>query len=65
MDGLNMRKKVLHHASERLLRHSAVILLAGVVAGCSGDMTRFTDELTTGPTNNQRAIMQSQNQSYQ
>ncbi len=65
MDGLNMRKKVLHHASERLLRHSAVILLAGVVAGCSGDMTRFTDGLTTGSTNNQRAIMQSQNQSYQ
>lgn len=60
-----MRKTVLHHTSERLLRHSAVILLAGLVAGCSGDMTRFTDGLTTGSTNNQRAIMQSQNQSYQ
>lgn len=65
MDGLNMRKTVLHHASERLLRHSAVILLAGMVAGCSGDMTRFTDGLTTGSTNNQRSVMQSQNQSYQ
>lgn len=65
MDGLNMRKTILHHTSERLLRHSAVILLAGLVAGCSGDMTRFTDGLTTGSTNNQRAVMQSQNQSYQ
>lgn len=65
MDGLNMRKTVLHHTSERLLRHSAVILLAGLVAGCSGDMTRFTDGLTTGSTNNQRSIMQSQNQSSQ
>lgn len=65
MDGLNMRKTVLHHTSERLLRHSAVILLAGLVAGCSGDMTRFTDGLTTGSTNNQRSVMQSQNQSSQ
>lgn len=65
MDGLNMRKTVLHHTSERLLRHSAIILLAGLVAGCSGDMTRFTDGLTTGSTNNQRSIIQSQNQSYQ
>ncbi len=65
MDGLNMRKNVLHHTSERLLRHSAVILLAGLVAGCSGDMTRFTDGITTGSTNNQRSIMQAQNQSAQ
>ncbi|WP_421089503.1 peptidoglycan DD-metalloendopeptidase family protein [Pseudochrobactrum sp. MP213Fo] len=60
-----MRKTVLHHTSERLLRHGAVILLAGLVAGCSGDMTRFTDGLTTGSTNNQRSVMQSQNQTYQ
>lgn len=65
MDGLNMRKTVLHHTSERFLRNSAVILLAGMVAGCSGDMTRFTDGLTTGSTNNQRSVMQSQNQSSQ
>ncbi len=65
MDGLNMRKNVLHHTSERLLRHGAVILLAGMVAGCSGDMTRFTDGITTGSTNSQRPIMQAQNQSVQ
>lgn len=64
MDGLNMRKTVLHHTSARLLRHCAIILVTGLVAGCSGDMTRFTDGITTGSTNNQRSIIQSQNQPY-
>lgn len=50
MDGLNMRFRVMDQTSRRLLRTAAIVLITGFGAGCSADVMRFTDGLTTGST---------------
>ena len=58
-----MRFPILQHTSERLLRNAAIVLIAGLGAGCSADTMRFTDGLYTGSTTNQR-VVQSNNNMY-
>jgi murein DD-endopeptidase MepM/ murein hydrolase activator NlpD len=57
MDGLNMRFRVMDQTSQRLLRTAAIVLITGFVAGCSSDVMRFTDGISTGSTSNQRSTI--------
>lgn len=59
-----MRFPILQHTSERLLRNAAIVLIAGLGAGCSADTMRFTDGLYTGSTSSQRVVQQSSNNVY-
>lgn len=40
---MKMRFRILKLTSERLLRNVAIVLTAGLAAGCSADTSRFTD----------------------
>lgn len=40
---MKMRFRILKHTSERLLRNVAIVLTAGLAAGCSADTSRFSD----------------------
>lgn len=60
-----MRFTYYSHGSAVLARGTALVLLAGLVAGCSGDAMRFADlGLTTSATDNQRSIIGQAPQTY-
>lgn len=53
-----MRFNNISHSPARLARGTALVLLAGFLAGCSGDAMRVADlGLTTSATDNQRSII--------
>ncbi|MFC4625247.1 peptidoglycan DD-metalloendopeptidase family protein [Daeguia caeni] len=60
MGELKMRIPVLQHRTRRLLRNVAIVMIAGFGAGCSADMTRFTDGIFTGSTARQQHVMHAQ-----
>lgn len=47
-----------------LARGAALILVGGVAAGCSSGVSRFTDDVFTGSTANQRSIIKNENQPF-
>jgi len=56
---------VLDHASRRLARNAALVLIAGLGAGCSSDVLRFQDGFYTGSVNpRSTAISRSAAQPY-
>lgn len=61
-----MRIKKSEHRTAPLWRGVAVIAIGSLAAGCSSDVSRFTDtEIFTGSTANQRAIIKGvENQPY-
>ena len=51
--------------SRRVLSRSAAILVVGgLAAGCSSGVSRFSDDIFTGSTSNQRSIIKDENQPY-
>lgn len=61
-----MRSVKSDHSIAALKRGAALIVLGSLVAGCSSDVSRFTDtKIFTGSTANQRAIIEApENQPY-
>ena len=45
-------------------RYGSIALVAGVTAGCSGDMSRFSDSIFTGSTDNQKQILSQESPTY-
>lgn len=58
-----MRVKSVNSRSQTLARLGVVAMLAGVAAGCSMDVSRFTDTIVTGSTKNQKQIVNAERQS--
>ncbi|QND53170.1 M23 family metallopeptidase [Phyllobacterium sp. 628] len=57
-----MRLSVLDKASRRLALNASILMIAGLAAGCSSGVSRFTSaDFSSGYSDNQRAIMQPQN----
>src|SRR5260221_2835108 len=52
-----MRNRVTVFRTRLLSQVAAVAVLAGMGAGCSGDVTRFREPFFTGSTDNQRQII--------
>jgi hypothetical protein len=51
--------------SRRILeRSAALIIVGGLTAGCSSGVSRFTDGMFTGSTQNQRSIIREDNQPF-
>ncbi|MBX3567255.1 MAG: peptidoglycan DD-metalloendopeptidase family protein [Rhizobiaceae bacterium] len=61
-----MRKGILRSNRRSLGRGAALLLVAGVASGCSSQMSRFNgpDDIFTGSTANQRAIINHEQQPY-
>jgi murein DD-endopeptidase MepM/ murein hydrolase activator NlpD len=55
-----MRNRVTVFRARLLSQVAAVAVLAGMGAGCSGDVTRFREPFFTGSTDNQRRIIGSE-----
>jgi murein DD-endopeptidase MepM/ murein hydrolase activator NlpD len=58
-----MRFSVLRESGRNLARGCAVLMVAGAAAGCSSQVSRFSDGIdmtSTASTDNQRAIIQKQ-----
>jgi murein DD-endopeptidase MepM/ murein hydrolase activator NlpD len=61
-----MRLSTLDKASRRLALNAAILTIAGVAAGCSSGVQRFTSaDFSSGYSDNQRSIMQTQNKGPQ
>lgn len=57
-----MRLSTLDKASRRLALNAAILTLAGLAAGCSSGVSRFSSaDFGSGYSDNQRSIMQAQN----
>ncbi len=57
-----MRLSTLDKASRRLALNAAILTFAGMAAGCSSGVQRFTSaDFSSGYSDNQRSIMQTQN----
>lgn len=57
-----MRLSTLDKASRRLALNAAILTIAGLAAGCSSGVQRFTSaDFSSGYSDNQRSIMQTQN----
>ncbi len=57
-----MRLSVLDKASRRLALNASILMIAGLAAGCSSGVSRFTSaDFSSGYSDNQRAIIQPQN----
>lgn len=57
-----MRLSTLDKASRRLALNAAILTVAGMAAGCSSGVQRFTSaDFSSGYSDNQRSIMQAQN----
>ena len=55
--GIPMRVRVLRVSERRLAHGAAIIVIGGLVSGCSSDAMRFSygaDGMFTGATTNQR-----------
>ncbi|GAI33727.1 unnamed protein product, partial [marine sediment metagenome] len=52
-----MRLSVLDKASRRLALNASILMIAGLAAGCSSGVSRFTSaDFSSGYSDNQRAI---------
>jgi murein DD-endopeptidase MepM/ murein hydrolase activator NlpD len=59
-----MRLSTLDKASRRLALNAAILTVAGIAAGCSSGVSRFSSaDFSSGYSDNQRTIMQTQNNS--
>lgn len=47
-----------------LARSAAILMVGGLAAGCSSGVARFSDDIFTGSTANQRSIIQADNQPF-
>ena len=47
-----------------LARSAAILMVGGLAAGCSSGVARFSDDIFTGSTANQRSILQADNQPF-
>jgi murein DD-endopeptidase MepM/ murein hydrolase activator NlpD len=57
-----MRLSTLDKASRRLALNAAILTVAGLAAGCSSGVQRFTSaDFSSGYSDNQRSILQAQN----
>ncbi|MEJ1120617.1 M23 family metallopeptidase [Phyllobacterium sp. CCNWLW109] len=57
-----MRLSTLDKASRRLALNAAILTVAGIAAGCSSGVSRFSSaDFSSGYSDNQRSIMQTQN----
>ncbi|MEP7455670.1 peptidoglycan DD-metalloendopeptidase family protein [Phyllobacterium sp. SB3] len=57
-----MRLSTLDKASRRLALNAAILTVAGIAAGCSSGVSRFSSaDFSSGYSDNQRSVMQSQN----
>ncbi len=57
-----MRLSILDKASRRLALNAAILTVAGIAAGCSSGVSRFSSaDFSSGYSDNQRSIMQNQN----
>lgn len=57
-----MRLSTLDKASRRLALNAAILTVAGLAAGCSSGVSRFSNaDFGSGYSDNQRSIMQAQN----
>ena len=62
-----MRVSVLKPSERKLAHGAAVLLLAGMAAGCSSQVSRFgggVDDVFTASTSNQRQILRHENQPF-
>ena len=55
-----MRNRVIVFRARLLSQAAVAAILAGTVAGCSGDVSRFREPFFTGSTANQREIISSE-----
>jgi len=57
-----MRLSTLDKASRRLAMNAAILSIAGIAAGCSSGVQRFTSaDFSSGYSDNQRSVMQASN----
>ncbi|MHC1548899.1 peptidoglycan DD-metalloendopeptidase family protein [Phyllobacterium sp. K27] len=57
-----MRLSTLDKASRRLAVNAAILTVAGIAAGCSSGVSRFSSaDFSSGYSDNQRTVMQTQN----
>ncbi|HMF66950.1 MAG TPA: peptidoglycan DD-metalloendopeptidase family protein [Phyllobacterium sp.] len=57
-----MRLSTLDKASRRLAMNAAILSIAGIAAGCSSGVQRFTNaDFSSGYSDNQRSVMQASN----
>ena len=59
-----MRFGSLQRSQRVLARSAALVLIGGMAAGCSSGVSRFTDDIFTGSTANQRQIVKKENQPF-
>lgn len=59
-----MRFGSLQRSQRVLARSAALVLIGATAAGCSSGVSRFTDDIFTGSTANQRAIVKKENQPF-
>jgi len=59
-----MQYESLRRSRNILARGAALVLVGGMAAGCSSGVTRFTDDIFTGSTPNQRSIISSEAQPF-
>ncbi|SMH48966.1 Murein DD-endopeptidase MepM and murein hydrolase activator NlpD, contain LysM domain [Mesorhizobium australicum] len=59
-----MRFGSLQKSQRILARGAALVLVGGVAAGCSSGVSRFTDDILTGSTANQRSIVRKDSQPF-
>ena len=61
-----MRLSTLDKASRRLALNAAILSIAGIAAGCSSGVQRFTSaDFSSGYSDNQRSVMQASNNTPQ
>jgi murein DD-endopeptidase MepM/ murein hydrolase activator NlpD len=59
-----MRFGSLQRSQRVLARSAALVLIGGMAAGCSSGVSRFSDDIFTGSTANQRQIVKKENQPF-
>jgi len=59
-----MRFGSLQQSRRILERSAALIIVGGLTAGCSSGVSRFTDGMFTGSTQNQKSIISADNQPF-
>lgn len=59
-----MRFGSLQQSRRILERSAALVIVGGLTAGCSSGVSRFTDGMFTGSTQNQRSIIRADNQPF-
>lgn len=59
-----MRYGSLQNSRRILARGAALVMVGGMAAGCSSGVSRFTDDIFTGSTPNQRQIIETRNQPF-